>query len=114
MIEMLNTTFGQQAMLWNGMVMAVKGILSFLSAPLIGALSDVWGRKVFLLVTAAFTCLPVPFIKVTMDHCSAIWLYCERTRNLAAPAIVIQSLQIHSTLYFVFLAASGVFSVIFR
>merc|ERR1719412_1586232 len=44
------------------MVMAVKGILSFLSAPLIGALSDVWGRKVFLLVTAFFTCLPIPFL----------------------------------------------------
>jgi hypothetical protein len=26
-----------------------EGILSFLSAPLIGALSDIWGRKFFLL-----------------------------------------------------------------
>ena len=49
----------------NGVVMGVKGFLSFLSAPLIGALSDVWGRKIFLLITALFTCLPVPLIKVT-------------------------------------------------
>ena len=49
----------------NGVVMGVKGFLSFLSAPLIGALSDVFGRKMFLLITALFTCLPVPFLKVT-------------------------------------------------
>ncbi|KAA0191962.1 hypothetical protein HAZT_HAZT004811 [Hyalella azteca] len=42
----------------------IDGILSFLSAPLIGALSDVWGRKFFLLVTVFFTCLPIPFMKI--------------------------------------------------
>ena len=53
-----------EALLMNGVVMGVKGFLSFLSAPLIGALSDVWGRKMFLLVTALFTCLPVPLLMV--------------------------------------------------
>ena len=48
----------------NGVIMAVKGFLSFLSAPLIGSLSDVWGRKLFLLITALFTCLPIPFLLV--------------------------------------------------
>ena len=56
--------FQDQALLMNGVVMGVKGFLSFLSAPLIGALSDVFGRKMFLLITALFTCLPVPFLKV--------------------------------------------------
>ena len=42
----------------------LQGILSFLSAPLIGALSDVWGRKFFLLITVFFTCLPIPFMKI--------------------------------------------------
>ena len=82
MIHILNTTFKveffffilntdatisfqDQALLMNGVVMGVKGFLSFLSAPLIGALSDVFGRKMFLLITALFTCLPVPFLKVT-------------------------------------------------
>ena len=57
-------SFQDQALLMNGVVMGVKGFLSFLSAPLIGALSDVFGRKMFLLITALFTCLPVPFLKV--------------------------------------------------
>ena len=42
---------------------AVQGLLSFLSAPLIGALSDIWGRKPFLLLTVTFTCVPIPLMK---------------------------------------------------
>uniref|UniRef100_A0A674E425 Major facilitator superfamily domain containing 14A2 n=1 Tax=Salmo trutta TaxID=8032 RepID=A0A674E425_SALTR len=43
----------------------LTGILSFLSAPLIGALSDVWGRKSFLLLTVFFTCAPIPLMKIS-------------------------------------------------
>ena len=39
-----------------------QGILSFLSAPLIGALSDAWGRKSFLLLSVFFTCAPIPIL----------------------------------------------------
>ncbi|KPP66335.1 hippocampus abundant transcript 1 protein-like [Scleropages formosus] len=42
-----------------------QGLLSFLSAPLIGALSDVWGRKSFLLLTVFFTCVPIPLMKIS-------------------------------------------------
>lgn len=42
-----------------------QGFLSFLSAPLIGALSDLWGRKLFLLITVFVTCLPIPLM--TLD-----------------------------------------------
>eukprot|EP00061_Rhincodon_typus_P017340 g45992.t1 len=42
-----------------------EGILSFLSAPLIGALSDVWGRKSFLLLTVFFTCAPIPLMRIS-------------------------------------------------
>lgn len=38
--------------------------MSFLSAPLIGAMSDIWGRKVFLLITVFFTCLPIPLMRI--------------------------------------------------
>lgn len=41
-----------------------QGILSFLCAPLIGALSDAWGRKSFLLLTVFFTCAPIPVLLV--------------------------------------------------
>jgi len=83
MINILNTTFHEHSLLYNGIIMGVKGFLSFLSAPLIGALSDIWGRKLFLLITAFFTCVPIPFIK-------------------ADP-----------TLYFTLMAISGIFCVIF-
>lgn len=59
-ISVLNATFPDHTFLMNGLIMGIKGILSFLSAPLIGALSDVWGRKFFLLVTVFFTCAPIP------------------------------------------------------
>lgn len=43
----------------------LQGLLSFLSAPLIGALSDVWGRKPFLLGTVFFTCFPIPLMRIS-------------------------------------------------
>lgn len=64
MITVLNETFPNHTFLMNGLIMGIKGILSFLSAPLIGALSDIWGRKFFLLVTVFFTCAPIPLMKI--------------------------------------------------
>lgn len=63
-ITVLNETFPDSTFLANGLIHGLKGILSFLSAPLIGALSDIWGRKVFLLITVFFTCLPIPLIAI--------------------------------------------------
>lgn len=82
-ITVLNDTFGSNAFLMNGLIQGIKGILSFLSAPLIGGLSDVWGRKPFLLLTVTFTCTPIPLMKF-----SPMW-------------------------YFTILSLSGVFSVTF-
>lgn len=64
MITVLNQTFPDHTFLMNGLIMGIKGLLSFLSAPLIGALSDIWGRKFFLLVTVFFTCIPIPLMKI--------------------------------------------------
>ncbi|KAL7050326.1 hypothetical protein ACKWTF_004039 [Chironomus riparius] len=63
-INVLNKTFPDHTFLMNGLVMGIKGIFSFLSAPLIGALSDVWGRKFFLLITVFFTCAPIPLMSI--------------------------------------------------
>ncbi|KYN08384.1 PREDICTED: hippocampus abundant transcript 1 protein isoform X6 [Cyphomyrmex costatus] len=63
-IRVLNETFPDHTFLMNGLIIGIKGILSFLSAPLIGALSDVWGRKFFLLITVAFTCAPIPLMSI--------------------------------------------------
>ncbi|XP_018328688.1 hippocampus abundant transcript 1 protein isoform X2 [Agrilus planipennis] len=63
-IQVLNTTFPDHTFLMNGLIMGIKGLLSFLSAPLVGALSDVCGRKLFLLITVFFTCLPIPLMTI--------------------------------------------------
>uniref|UniRef100_A0A1A8RFU2 Major facilitator superfamily (MFS) profile domain-containing protein n=1 Tax=Nothobranchius rachovii TaxID=451742 RepID=A0A1A8RFU2_9TELE len=83
MLAVLGETFPQHTFLMNGLVQGVKGFLSFLSAPLVGALSDIWGRKSFLLLTVFFTCAPIPFMRI-----SPWW-------------------------YFALIAVSGVFSVTF-
>uniref|UniRef100_A0A3P9L065 Major facilitator superfamily (MFS) profile domain-containing protein n=1 Tax=Oryzias latipes TaxID=8090 RepID=A0A3P9L065_ORYLA len=49
----------------NACWFSLQGFLSFLSAPLIGALSDIWGRKSFLLMTVFFTCAPIPFMRLS-------------------------------------------------
>nr|XP_054514285.1 major facilitator superfamily domain-containing 14C isoform X3 [Pan troglodytes] len=69
----LHETFSQHTFLMNGLIQGVKGLLSFLSAPLIGALSDVWGRKPFLLGTVFFTCFPIPLMRISP------WLECSCT-----------------------------------
>lgn len=63
-LQTLNQTFPDHTFLMNGLVMGIKGILSFLSAPLVGALSDIWGRKFFLLITVFFTCAPIPLMAI--------------------------------------------------
>lgn len=65
MLTVLRETFPQHTFLMNGLIQGVKGILSFMSAPLIGALSDVWGRKSFLLLTVFFTCAPIPLMRLS-------------------------------------------------
>ena len=54
-----------------------QGLLSFLSAPLIGALSDVWGRRPFLFLTVTFTCAPIPLMKLMpwLGMCFSSYLF---------------------------------------
>ncbi|XP_012886851.1 PREDICTED: hippocampus abundant transcript 1 protein [Dipodomys ordii] len=73
-LVVLHETFPKHTFLMNGLIQGVKGLLSFLSAPLIGALSDVWGRKSFLLLTVFFTCAPIPLMKI-----SPCWLQVSAT-----------------------------------
>ncbi|TGZ61258.1 hypothetical protein CRM22_008063 [Opisthorchis felineus] len=65
MITVLDETFPKHTFLMNGIIQGVKGFLSFLSAPLLGALSDAIGRKPFLLLTVTFTCSPIPLMKIS-------------------------------------------------
>eukprot|EP00730_Choanoeca_flexa_P002796 TRINITY_DN11177_c0_g3_i1.p1 TRINITY_DN11177_c0_g3~~TRINITY_DN11177_c0_g3_i1.p1 ORF type:complete len:532 (+),score=93.44 TRINITY_DN11177_c0_g3_i1:140-1735(+) len=61
--EAIKAFFGVERMwLVLGLTQGLKGFLSFLSAPLLGAMSDKYGRKPFLLLTVACTCLPLPFL----------------------------------------------------
>ncbi|NXO94853.1 MF14B protein, partial [Certhia brachydactyla] len=65
MLTVLHETFPHHTFLMNGLIQGVKGFLSFLSAPLIGAFSDAWGRKSFLLLTVFCTCLPIPLMRIS-------------------------------------------------
>ncbi|XP_064153224.1 hippocampus abundant transcript 1 protein [Anguilla rostrata] len=65
MLTVLHETFPHHTFLMNGLIQGVKGLLSFLSAPLIGALSDTWGRRGFLLLTVFFTCAPIPLMRIS-------------------------------------------------
>ncbi|CAF1378366.1 unnamed protein product [Adineta steineri] len=64
-ITTLNQTFPTHTFLMNGVIHGIKGLLTFLSSPLLGAYSDVWGRKSFLLITVFFTCCPIPLMKIS-------------------------------------------------
>ncbi|XP_026511410.1 hippocampus abundant transcript 1 protein [Terrapene carolina triunguis] len=74
-LVVLHETFPKHTFLMNGLIQGVKGLLSFLSAPLIGALSDVWGRKSFLLLTVFFTCAPIPLMKISPWLVTSIVIY---------------------------------------
>ncbi|CAD5217410.1 unnamed protein product [Bursaphelenchus xylophilus] len=69
-INVLAETFPANKFLMNGLILGLKGLLSFLSAPLVGSLSDIWGRKKFLFITVFFTCMPIPCLKI-----SAWWYF---------------------------------------
>uniref|UniRef100_A0A3Q3A1L1 Major facilitator superfamily (MFS) profile domain-containing protein n=1 Tax=Kryptolebias marmoratus TaxID=37003 RepID=A0A3Q3A1L1_KRYMA len=71
MLTVLHETFPQHTFLMNGLIQGVKGLLSFMSAPLIGALSDVWGRRSFLLITVFFTCAPIPLMRLSPWYAAA-------------------------------------------
>ncbi|VDM02619.1 unnamed protein product [Schistocephalus solidus] len=65
MITVLDEAFPKNTFLMNGIIQGIKGFLSFLSAPLIGSMSDIFGRKPFLFLTVTFTCSPIPLIKLS-------------------------------------------------
>ncbi|CAF1262533.1 unnamed protein product [Rotaria sordida] len=64
-ISVLNQTFPSHTFLMNGVIQGIKGLLTFLSSPLLGAYSDIRGRKFFLLLTVFFTCCPIPLMKIS-------------------------------------------------
>ncbi|XP_075241128.1 hippocampus abundant transcript 1 protein-like [Convolutriloba macropyga] len=70
MLTLTIETFPQHSFLMNGIVLGIKGMLSFLSAPLLGALSDAWGRKSFLLISVFFTCMPIPLMMI-----NSMWFF---------------------------------------
>uniref|UniRef100_A0A672GN83 Major facilitator superfamily domain containing 14B n=1 Tax=Salarias fasciatus TaxID=181472 RepID=A0A672GN83_SALFA len=108
MLTVLHETFPQHTFLMNGLIQGVKGLLSFMSAPLIGALSDVWGRRSFLLVTVFFTCAPIPLMRLSPWYASGTPV--TRPARLR-PAHPVSSPP--RRWYFAMISMSGAFSVTF-
>lgn len=61
-LKSISEAFPKNTLLFNGIIQGVKGILSFICAPVVGNFSDVYGRKIFLIITLFFTCLPMIFL----------------------------------------------------
>ncbi|KAH8293964.1 hypothetical protein KR054_007055, partial [Drosophila jambulina] len=58
----LSESFGDRAILADGLVYGVRALFAFGAAPLMGALSDCQGRKVPMLLAVVTTSLPIPFM----------------------------------------------------
>ena len=81
--EAIKEAFGTSQMwLVLGLTQGVKGLLAFLSAPVLGALSDRYGRKAFLLLTVAATCAPLPLLLL-----GNLWPYSIMTAASGAGAV---------------------------
>ncbi|XP_016997113.2 hippocampus abundant transcript 1 protein [Drosophila takahashii] len=61
-IEKLSVSFGNRVLLVDGLVYGVRGILGFVTTPVMGAISDFRGRKVVMLLAVATTFSPIPFM----------------------------------------------------
>ena len=67
MPEMFVAQFGGWVYYATGSCETVKGILAFVSAPLVGKISDKVGRKPCLLATVVGTTMPVCLLAFTLD-----------------------------------------------
>ncbi|KAH8361471.1 hypothetical protein KR084_003382 [Drosophila pseudotakahashii] len=61
-IERLSASFGNRVLLVDGLVYGARGILGFITTPVMGAISDFRGRKVVMLLAVSTTFSPIPFM----------------------------------------------------
>ncbi|XP_017080860.1 hippocampus abundant transcript 1 protein [Drosophila eugracilis] len=61
-IDKISGYFGNQALLVDGLVYGGRGLLGFVSTPVMGAISDFRGRKVVMLLAVVGNYLPIPFM----------------------------------------------------
>ena len=65
MPQLLDARYGAKAYIYLGVAETVRGLLTFVCAPLLGALSDVAGRKWFFISCIVGTALPSLILAVT-------------------------------------------------
>jgi DHA1 family tetracycline resistance protein-like MFS transporter len=63
--------FGSYSYIIIGIIETLKGLFAFVSCPLIGKISDEYGRKYFLLITMIGTTFPICFLAWNND----VWIY---------------------------------------
>jgi MFS family permease len=63
--QLLDAAYGKRAYTLLGMAEAVRGTLTFLTAPMLGALSDVAGRKWFFIACIVGTAAPSAVLAIT-------------------------------------------------
>ncbi|XP_052848764.1 LOW QUALITY PROTEIN: hippocampus abundant transcript 1 protein-like [Drosophila gunungcola] len=72
-IEKLSRSFGYRVLLVDGLVNGVRGTVAFVSAPIMGSISDSRGRKLVMLLAVASTNLPIPFMMLNGWWCPALY-----------------------------------------
>ena len=65
--ELFVDAFGEYVYYVIGITETIKGVLAFMTCPLVGRVSDKVGRKACLFVTVAGTTLPVCILAFTLD-----------------------------------------------
>uniref|UniRef100_A0A0N5B5E3 MFS domain-containing protein n=1 Tax=Strongyloides papillosus TaxID=174720 RepID=A0A0N5B5E3_STREA len=61
-INFIGRNYPEDKFLINGLSSGGRGLLAFIFAPILGKLTDMYGRKKFLFLTVLATCLPIPFL----------------------------------------------------
>uniref|UniRef100_A0A0N4ZE98 MFS domain-containing protein n=1 Tax=Parastrongyloides trichosuri TaxID=131310 RepID=A0A0N4ZE98_PARTI len=59
-ITFISRYYGRYTFIMNGLALGSKGFISFVTAPILGRLTDLYGRKPYLLTTVLITCTPIP------------------------------------------------------
>lgn len=65
--EMMEKQYGSRLYIYHGVAESIRGVLTFLSAPALGSISDIVGRKWILILCITATAAPVAILAFTQN-----------------------------------------------
>ncbi|CEF71098.1 Tetracycline resistance protein, TetA/multidrug resistance protein MdtG family and Major facilitator superfamily and Major facilitator superfamily domain, general substrate transporter and Major facilitator superfamily domain-containing protein [Strongyloides ratti] len=85
-INFIGRNYPEDKFLINGLSSGGRGILAFIFAPILGKMTDMYGRKKFLFLTVLSTCLPIPCLFHNSQWYVTIFVVTGLTANSFAVA----------------------------